>query len=289
VSECRYKGKCEWPDKTGCPYFQRCQLYEDYRLLARAYLALQRERMAQAARVRKLVERKASEDIIRTMMAHQSRFRADEKAFLEDATTLLKDNPIFEFAETVKGMGIVGGFMLLHINPYKANTVGRVKAFAGYAPGLGLKAGRRARFDPSLKGRIWLVTRNIIMARDPYYVPIYQAKKWYYLNTRGMARYIQDPTLCPEYQNCWTRIVKKAQRLKRKPKKLPCKGHADAMAKHFLAGILLGNALEILREYEGLPVDNIRAHRNYVRPKPFPDATPPKDLLERLKSGEKAK
>jgi len=285
---CNFKGKCETPpnQRDNCPHYERCQLYENYRLLARTYLALQRERIAQEARLRKLTEQKADPSILQIMEHHATRFRNDEKAFLQDITAILKEHPIFEWAENVKGLGKVGAFILLHINPYKAQTVGQAKAFCGLAPELGLHSGRQANFDPRLKGRIWVITRNILMAKDPYYTPIYEAKKQYYLETCGYAEYIKNPQLCPNYQECRQRLINKAKRLGRKPKPPPCRAHVDNLARRFLAGILIGNALEILRSYEELRVDNIRAHRNYIPPKPHPEAVPPEQTLQNLKTGK---
>jgi len=158
------------------------------------------------------------------------------------------------------------------INPYKAQTVGQAKAFFGVAPGLGLRSGKRAGFDPAAKGRGWLIVRGVIMAD-------------YYLNVRGMKRFIDDPTLCPDYESCGKRLRAKAKRLERAVKKPPCKAHIDNLAKRFLIGIVLGNALEIMRVHEGLPVDNIRAHHNYIPPKSYPDEVPPQHLLDAIRSG----
>jgi len=40
------------------------------------------------------------------------------------------------------------------------------------------------------------------------------------------------------------------------PKKPPCRGHLDAMAKRWLAGLLVSHATEIMREALGLPTEN---------------------------------
>jgi len=66
------------------------------------------------ARVRKLRERKANEDLIQTMMALADRFRQDEKAFLKDIVSIFQEHPLFEWAEVVNGLGQTGAFMLFH-------------------------------------------------------------------------------------------------------------------------------------------------------------------------------
>ena len=118
------------------------------------------------------------------------------------------------------------------------------------------------------------------MQRDDYYYPIYQRKKEYYLNNERevfmdgkwvkwppFKEIIEDPTKCPRYEECMQRIIAKAKRLGRKPKKPPCKLHLDNMAKRFLMGILVSHAAQLMREAEGLSVENFLAHRNYIPPK----------------------
>jgi len=121
------------------------------------------------------------------------------------------------------------------------------------------------------------------MFRDEYYYPLYLAKKEYYLNTerrvfdpeRGewivfppFREIIADPKKCPYYEECMGRLIRRAERLGRKPKKPPCKMHVDNMAKRWLMGILVSHATELMREALGLDTTNFKAHKNYVRPKP---------------------
>ena len=216
---CDYRGRCEAPsnERDACRYFPRCQKYENYRLLGRTFLALQRERVAQHLRVGKLLEHNADEEIIRIMTTHEVRFKSDEKDFLGDCATLLQTHAIFEWAQIVQGLGTAGAFILLHINPFKARTVGQAKAFLGLAPGLGLRSGQRAKFDPAAKGRIWLLVNGVLMARkgkgDTYYRPLYDAKKTFYYDTRGMGEYVKNPQSCPDFEKCKETLVGKARRL----------------------------------------------------------------------------
>jgi len=99
---------------------------------------------------------------------------------------------------------------------------------------------------------------------------------------------IANPQVCPRYEECLERLKRKAKRLGRKPKKLPCRLHADQMSKRWLMGILVSNAVELMREAEGLPTDNFKAHHNYIHPKKHPDETPSPAILESIKQGERA-
>jgi len=53
-------------------------------------------------------------------------------------------------------------------------------------------------------------------------------------------------------------------------------------------GILVSNAVELMREAEGLPTDNFKAHHNYIYPKEHPDETPSPAILKSIKEGERA-
>jgi hypothetical protein len=78
---------------------------------------------------------------------------------------------------------------------------------------------------------------------------------------------IVDPSKCPKYKQCVERIMGRAERLKRPPKKVPCAGHCDAMAKRWLMGLLISHAAQLMREAEGLDVSNFLKHRDYIPPK----------------------
>jgi len=120
---------------------------------------------------------------------------------------------------------------------------------------------------------------------DSYYRPLFDAKKYYYLETRGMKHFLSDPKLCPNYESCFGKYVRKAQRLGRKPKKPTCKGHINNLAKRWLGGILISHATELIREGKGLDTSNFKRHRNYIKPKAFRDDVPSPDVLEQIRSG----
>jgi len=248
--------------------------------LARAYLDLQHLRMACESRLRKMPKDTPKE--IRTIMEdYHEMLKKEEKALLKRIAHELKQHPLWEWCEKVKGLGPVACLTFLgFIDPYKADTAGKAKAYVGVVPGKSLKSGKRLNINPEAKGRIWLLTRNVIMMKDDYYYPIYQQKKQYYLNNERevflngkwvkwppFKEIIKDPSKCPLYKECMERLIKKAERLGRKPKKPPCRLHLDNMAKRFLMGILVSHAAQLMREAEGLSIENFLAHRNYIPPK----------------------
>jgi len=254
-----------------------------WRYLARAYLDLQHLRIACEARIRRMREQKVPENILEIMENYSQALRREERRLLNEITHDLKDHPLWRWCSNVKGLGPVACLTFLgFIDPVKADTAGKAKAYLGLIPGAELRSGRKAKMNPEGKGRIWLLTRNVIMNRDDYYYPLYQKKKQYYMETARKVfqdgewitwppfrEILEDPSKCPRYQECVKRLVDKARRLRRKPKKPPCRAHLDAMAKRWLAGLLVSHATEIMREAHGLPTENFKAHHDYIRPKPI--------------------
>jgi len=253
-----------------------------WRYLARAYLDLQHLRIACEARIRKMRERDVPEKILAIMENYYQTLRREERQLLKEITRDLKEHPLWKWCSNVKGLGPVACLIFLgFISASKADTAGKAKAYFGLIPGAELRSGQKARINPEGKGRIWLLTRNVIMRRDDYYYPLYQQKKQYYMETERKVflngewitwppfkEILEDPSNCPRYEECTKRLVEKAKRVGRKPKKPPCRGHLDAMAKRWLSGILVSNAAELMRRAEGLPVDNYLRHRGYIKPKP---------------------
>jgi len=237
----------------------------NYPLLARVYLDLQHLRIAVESRLRELGESPEDMEAYRLLSALHSRLYNEEKEWLNQVKELLKDHPIWEYCEKVKGMGPVAALTFLgYINPYEAVSAGKVWAYFGFTPESKLKSGKKANFNPEAKGRAWLIARNVIMAKDPYYFPLYQKKKEYYM--QRMGEYIEHAEKCPEFEECMRRLKAKAGRLGRAPKKPPCRAHIDNRAKRWLIKLILSHALQIMREAEGLDVSNLKSHRGYIPP-----------------------
>jgi hypothetical protein len=255
--------------------------YLAWRYLARAYLDMQHLRIACEARLRKM-DPKTPEAVKRIMEDYYMALKDEEKQFLKQVAEQLKNHPLWEWCERVKGLGQVACLTFLgFINPYEADTAGKAKAYFGLIPGVRLKSGEKANVNLEAKGRIWLVTRNVIMQRDDYYYPLYEQKKNYYLNSERQVfmdgkwvkwppfkEIIANPKLCPKFDECAKKLEAKAERLGRKPKPPPCRLHVDSMAKRWLAALLVSHAAMLMRQAEGLDVTNYLAHRGFIPPKP---------------------
>jgi len=276
-----------------------------WKYLARAYLDLQHLRMACEARIRKM-GKDVPEDVKAIMDEYHQMLKREEKNFLKRLTGKLKEHPLWDWCDRVKGLGPVAALTFLGFtDPYTAikewdkkhpdqtdlpikqkeqqgaiMTAGKAKAYFGAVPGLKLKSGERLRMNLEAKGRMWLVTRNVIMAKDDYYYPLYAEKKRYYMETARevllnekwvtwppFKEIIEDPSKCPHYEECLKRLSGKARRMGRQPKKFPCKLHVDQMAKRFLTGLLVSHATELMCTAEGLDVSNFKSHHGYIPPK----------------------
>jgi len=240
-------------------------------MIARCYLDMQQMRTACDHRIIKLYERGADpdSDLVRLLQAYKGRLKGEEEWLLKEAKPYVEKHPLWEYCGRVKGLGRVAALMFLgFINPHKATSAAKLWSYAMLTPKSKLVSGEKAKGNPLFKGRCWLAIRNIIMARDEMYYAVYQAKKDYYLHTKGEVEYVKNPKLCPRYEECRRRLLRKATRLGREPKKFPCRGHINEKARRWTLKLLLSHVLEIMREWELLPVDHMRSHWNYIRPKP---------------------
>ncbi len=248
-------------------YVKGPEFYDQMAVYARNYLALQKLRMATDARIRKFRDADQDGEVMRVLINYRKMIWADEKEALKIAHAVLKEHPLWGWCESVKGLGPVAALTLLgFVNPYKANTAGKAKAYLGLIPGAKRVSGEQSKFNPFAKARVLQVAEKVIMQKSPGYYDLYLAKKGYYMTDRGFERYLEDPTLCPMYDECVARLLKAAKREGRDPKKPACRGHVDHMAKRWLAELIVSHALEIMREAEGLETDAFKAHRGYIPP-----------------------
>jgi len=204
-----------------------------------------------------------------------------EKQMLKDGVSLIgKGHELVSWCDRTKGLGDVALLTFLgYINPFKClvkkatergwrTVISSNKAFAycGLVPGAKLESGKKGKYNPIVKGRlINVIATNVVRARDPYYVPIYRAKKEYLLNVRGFSKYIENPATCPKYEECMKKLLNKSKRLQKPMKRPACRGHVDGLARFFLAKILVANATELMGREEGY---GYATHTPYIPPKP---------------------
>lgn len=237
-------------------------------MMGRNFIGFQHMRMAAGARVRHFREEDQSKELIKIQLDYIKTLTKDEKILLKDIVTLAKDHQLWKWCQTVKGLGPMAcATFLSYINPYIADTAGKTKAYMGLIPGAALQAGKKAKLNPVAKGRMYVVTTNVIRAQDPFYAGLYYQKKDYY--AEKMSLFLEDPTKCPDYEACLKKLAGRAAKDKRAVKKPSCKAHIDNRAKRWLSGLLVSHATEVMRRQEGLDVSAFKAHRGYIPIPPY--------------------
>lgn len=117
------------------------------------------------------------------ILKHYNQLKREEEEMLDECKELFEPLSIWKYCQTVKGMKEVAAMTCCgFINPFKMKTVGQLWSYVGYSPHSGkLVRGEQGRSNPLAKGRFFVICRNVMMARDPYYWEIYKIKKDYYL------------------------------------------------------------------------------------------------------------
>ena len=195
----------------------------------------------------------AKSDPYRIMQDHAKALYKQEQALLTDAVSVAKGSDLHDLCLRVKGWGAVATLTLMgYINPTTMTSPAKMWSNFGLTPSSRMRKGVQANYNPKIKGRLWMITRNVIMAKDPYYTFFYYCKKDYYSKRPDLL-----------------------QLKKEKPK--GWKAKINAMAYRVMMKIMLSNAWEIIYEnYNGSKwSDNpdYHPHRNYIPPKPEDPAT----------------
>ena len=187
-------------------------------------------------------------DPYRILNDHVAVLNKQEDALLKDAVTLAKGSELHDLCLRVKGWGPVATLTLMgYINPTTMTTPAKMWSNFGLTPSSRMRKGVQANYNPKIKGRLWMITRNVIMAQDPYYTFFYYAKKEYYKKRPDLLTRKEDKP------KGWNAMV-------------------NAMAYRVMMKIMLSNAWEIIyANYHGSEWSdnpNYRQHRNYIPPKP---------------------
>lgn len=217
--------------------------------------------------------------------------QAEELRFLAAAEERFSDSKIWEFCEHVKGLGPVAALTFFTVLDTEAIirvsgegsrviTAGKVNKYLGLVPGQRLQAGKLGGFNTLMKGRTWVLSRNVIMANDSYYAEIYRIEKEFYRNRPDLIAEDGFVLRCPHDHFVATQQkegdvfcpgCKENYDLKTKmavishKKKPAWKKWINAMAARWMRKILLSHATEIIAVSEGYEFSR---HSNYIPPKP---------------------
>jgi hypothetical protein len=233
-------------------YDEECRLgryipgmtHDGLRVLASAYLNTTKLRAA----LDLMSEYPSAPEVVHSIIEDVAK---DKRRMLKQAENIVKSHPVYRWCKMVSaGRGTLGAQMALmflgFIDPHEADSGGKAKAYWGLTEASKLRSGKKAVGNPRLKGVAMFAAARVIMAKDSYYFPLYQAKKEYYRNVRNIS-------------------------------------YAHSKAQFWLAALLVSHAQQIIREAEGYQVPY---HRMHIPPKSSPDEVPPERLLEALRKGE---
>lgn len=231
-------------------YSNDAERWNEINLLAKAYLELQRSRVAFELRVQKLEESqlvneglyvkidKTEKDdetgkkirrttykivdasaatkkkvkeflkhlretnrIYQILVSHRDRLHKQEKDMVADASDIFEKSGLWEWCLRVRGLGPVAALTFMgYMNPAKTPTLGHFWSKAGLTPGSRLRRGVQGHSSPIIKARIWMVSNNTIMAKDPYYKRIYELKKDYLSNRPDLVDQKDGPNKIKGWQ-----------------------------------------------------------------------------------------
>ena len=191
---------------------------------------------------------------------------------LKDCQELFENSKLWQWCERTKGLGPVAAMTFLgYIRPITKDRitgndrpvrVEEVWSYFGLTENSRIVAGQKSSFNLELKGRMFVIARNVIMHADPYYSAIYRLKKDYY-----------------------TKIDSK---LELKNKKKGWLGWIDANAKLTMIKIIMSHATQIIIEGLGLEFKSEHANHRYLPPKPE-DPVEVQYYIEKFKSDMPAK
>jgi len=223
--------------------------HEELRRIAKQYIILQEKRQA--------VKQSSSKTPSQISSWLNSQLTSLKKELVSRFEEQLEGHPLLEWCKIVKGLGPTSALIYAgYIDPHIAESPAKVYAYWGFTPEGKRRPGKKIKGRPELKRNAWFFAKAVIMKKDPYYTPLWQAKKQYLLNRED---------------------------IKNRPKAV--KAVADGKATYWLAKILLSHAWEKLRE--GCLLPGCKHKHPYIPPKPHVNAEPPQKLIEIILKGER--
>jgi len=223
--------------------------FQQYRILARSFLTMQRTRQSLDKKV------KLARHGVKEVLSSPAKWaKKEERKMKKEVYELLGED--HELVRWINNTALGETALLVYlgeINPTMP-TVGRVWAYWALTPKGKRRSGQRVVGSPQLKGKAMFFATVCIMKRDSFYYPLFEAKRAYYRSQK-------DANGQPKYR--------------------PIVAHNKAI--YWLAKLLVAHAWESLRKEHGLPIN---PHRLHIPRKPSPEATPPPEILEKLKTGQ---
>jgi hypothetical protein len=186
--------------------------------------------------------------IYKILEGHVAEQKKEEKNLLGQAEDLFDDTALWRFCLGVRGLGPVAAMTFFTvINPAHiidprngVGTAGKVWSYLGLRPGQQLRSGQKSNYNTQMKGRVWVISNNVILASDQYYAKgIFRIQKHYYERR-------PDILAQKDARKGWKKWV-------------------NAMAVRWMRKLLIAHAAEIIIVANG---GRFTKHTNYIPPKP---------------------
>lgn len=170
----------------------------------------------------------------------------------------IKDVPIYtKFLKPIKGIGpILSGNIIGSLDPHKAPHASSFWKYCGLhvnqERAVRRVKGEKLGFPSRMRVFAWKLGDSMIKQRTPFYRDIYDETKAKF--NEKLNNPLENPKNCPRYDECLELLRKKAKRLGREAKKLPCKKHLHAHGRRVMVKRFLADLWGAWRGLEGLPV-----------------------------------
>jgi hypothetical protein len=180
-----------------------------------------------------------------------SDLKAEERKLQGMMEQELEEIPVWQWLRTIKGMGpaMAAGLIAWIDDIGKAPHVSSLWRYAGLHVEDGRaprrKRGEKADWNPRLRTHMWKITKQILMAKDPFYYGWYKEFK-----EREVEKCKKNGIRIVPASKLPTKGGKKYE-----PPGVISQGHVENRARRKVAKLLLAHLWHVWREMEGLPTE----------------------------------
>lgn len=250
---------------------------QEARYLVDAYYQMQEDRIRSDGRVRAMTETGEPNSVVSWLSTQSSVLEQQIKGALDRYSL---SHPVGQWMRRQKGIGpvIAAGF-LANIDITRSNTVGKLWAYCGVAPGKDRRVrGQKMTYNPSLKRLVWITGECFKKLSkddaDAYYRKVYDARKAYEIAKNEAGAYADQAAKALSEKKFGTETV---ARQWYEQGKLP-PGRIDMRACRYSAKIFLSHLHEVWWKHEfgsdpvkPYPLPYAIAHLGHVDLIPPPD------------------
>lgn len=183
----------------------------------------------------------------------------------------IRDIPIVDvFLYPIKGIGpLISGGLISRLDPHKAPHASSFWKFMGLhvenEQAVRMEEGKKLGFNPRLRTLSWKIVDSFVKQKTPEYIEIYIDAKPKENEKLGCPVEYDEkgkavsthPERCPLYPDrciAYKRIMAKAKRTEKKPKKVPCGKHVHYRAGRKMVKRFIADLWGTWRSLEKLPV-----------------------------------